>query len=118
MDRGGESYVFYKLFVIKHWKKFLYVEEIDVHMRLKVEEKEVYGLLVVALFLGFMFAFRSGGDANPDPLTWVLAILLPFVMVFVAAFLHLAGQKATGYSLGYAVKWSLEIRGLLCAVLL
>lgn len=79
---------------------------------------EYYGLVVVALFLGFMFSFRSGGTIHPDSWILITTVLSTFVMTFVAVILHLITQKWIGFLLGYTIQWKLELPGILFSLLI
>ncbi len=78
---------------------------------------EYYGLVAVALFLGFMFSFRSGGTTQPDANLLATTLLRTFVMAFAAIVVHLLAQKGIGYLLGYGVQWKLELPGILLSLL-
>ncbi len=83
-----------------------------------ISKNEQYGFLVTALFLGFMFSFRSWGDVEPDIVKGLVAMLLAGTMSLVAVAAHLFAQKTAGIIMGYNVTWSVEIKALLLSLLI
>ncbi len=85
---------------------------------LSLSEKEWYGLLVAALFLGFMFSFRKWGEGTPDISAGLMAMAVASLLSLLAVATHLFSQKISGLYMGYTVKWSVEIPSLIVSLVL
>ena len=73
-------------------------------------DKEIYGLLVVGVFIGFMLFIYWGNKT-----TTVLSITTLIITIFISLIsliIHLLSQKVIGKFMGYAVNWEIEPKGL------